>query len=153
MKVGCFIRWIREVLLPALGDIRLVSVRSQSPGCVLVWGPRVWYLTLTNQFQSAGSLAQSLHRSLIRSSVCGCAARCDQLLLNCPQGSVIDPILKTYQQTAFPMQMTSNSSPPHNHHDTLQNSSTSWSKDWELDLNPTKSNHLPPLRHLHPSVP
>ncbi len=36
--------------------------------------------------------------------------------------------------------------PPPNCHDILQNSlssSTSWSKDWELDLNPTKSEHLP----------
>ncbi len=35
---------------------------------------------------------------------------------------------------------------PRNRHDILQNSlnkSASWSKDWELDLNPTKSEHLP----------
>ncbi len=33
-----------------------------------------------------------------------------------------------------------------NRHDILQNSlnsSASWSKDWELDLNPTKNEHLP----------
>ncbi len=44
------------------------------------------------------------------------------------------------------MQMALNSSPLRNRHDILQNSlnsSTSWSKDWELDLNPTKSEHLP----------
>ncbi len=35
---------------------------------------------------------------------------------------------------------------PRNRHDILQNSlnnSASWSKDWELDLNHTKSEHLP----------
>ncbi len=35
---------------------------------------------------------------------------------------------------------------PRNRNDTLQNSlnsSASWPKDWELDLDPTKSEHLP----------
>ncbi len=51
-----------------------------------------------------------------------------------------------FQETASSMQMTSNSSPRRNRHDILQNSlniSASWSKDWELDINPTKSEHLP----------
>ncbi len=42
--------------------------------------------------------------------------------------------------------MTSNSSAPRNRHDIPRNSlniSASWSRDWELDLNPTKSEHLP----------
>ncbi len=38
-----------------------------------------------------------------------------------------------YQQTASSIQMMVNSSPR----------SKDWSKDWELDLNPTKSEHLP----------
>ncbi len=54
------------------------------------------------------------------------------------------------QQTASSIQMTLNS--PRNRHDILQNSlnsSASWSKDWELNLNPTKSEHLPISNSSH----
>ncbi len=73
----------------------------------------------------------------------------------------------TCQQTASSMQTTSNSSLSRNRHDILQSSpnvSTSCSKGWELDLNPTNptqplnlNHHLPlvtpPIMSLTPSRP
>ncbi len=51
----------------------------------------------------------------------------------------------TCQQATSFMQMTQNSSPSHNLYGILQcslNISASWSKDWELDPNPTKNERL-----------
>ncbi len=86
-----------------------------------------------------------------------------------PQGPVIGPILFVIYVSDLPDHFSADSLlyaddakliAPRNRHEILQNSlnsSASWSKDWELDLNPTKSEHLPisksPLRHLHPPVP
>ncbi len=87
----------------------------------------------------------------------GCAARCNQLLLNCPPRLCHRPDTKNLSADSLPYADDVKLFAPHNHHDTLQNSSTSWCKDWELDLNPTKSKHLPignsPVSPLTPSRP
>ncbi len=71
-----------------------------------------------------------------------------------PKGSVIDPILFVIYVNDLPDNLSADSLlyaddvkliVSRNRHDILQNSlnsSARWSKDWELDLNPTKSEHL-----------
>ncbi len=82
------------------------------------------------------------------------------------QGSVIGLILFAIYVNDLPYHLSADSLlyaciefkliAPRNRHDILQNclnGSANWSKDWELDLNPTKSERILPFRHLHPPVP
>ncbi len=75
-----------------------------------------------------------------------------------PQGPVIGPILFVIDVNDLPDHLSADSLlyaddikliAPRNRHDILKNSlnsSTSWSKDWVLGVNPTKNEHLP-FRH------
>ncbi len=88
----------------------------------------------------------------------------DEAISGVPQGSVIVLILFVVYVNDLPDRLSAGSLlyaddvnliAPRNRHDILQNSlniSTSWSRDWELDLNLTKNEHLPignppPFRH------
>ncbi len=72
-----------------------------------------------------------------------------------PKGYIICPILFVIYVNELPNRLSADSLlyvddvklfATRNRHDIVQNSlniSARWSRDWELDLNPTKSEHLP----------
>ncbi len=84
-------------------------------------------------------------------NVNGTLSQMAEAISGVPQGSVIGPILFVIFVNDLPDHLSADSRlyaddarliAPRNRHDIPQNflnSSATWSKDWELDLNPTKS--------------
>ncbi len=97
----------------------------------------------------------SLSRRTSQVKVNGTLSQMAEAISDVPQGSVIGPILLAIYVNDLPGHLSADSRlyaddvkliAPLNRHDILQTSlniSTSWSRDWELDLNTTKSEHLP----------
>ncbi len=86
-------------------------------------------------------------------NVNGTLSQIAEAISGVPQGSVIGPILFVIYLNDLPDLLSAGSLlyandvkliAPRNRHDILQNSLNSsaiWSKDWELDLNPTKMDY------------
>ncbi len=96
-----------------------------------------------------------LSRRTFQVNVNGILSQMAEATSGVPQGSFIGLILFVIYVNDLPDHLSADSLlyaddvkliAPRNRHDILQNSrnsSASWSKDWELDLNPTKHEHLP----------
>ncbi len=100
-------------------------------------------------------------------NVSGALTQTIEAIHGVPQGSVIGPILFVINDNDLTDRLSADSFlyaddvkliAPQSRHDILQislNISASWSKDWELGLNPAKSEHLPVCHSLpitHPTL-
>ncbi len=110
-----------------------------------------------------------LSRRTFQVNVNGILSQMAEAISGVPQGSVFSPILFVIYVNDLPNHLSAGSHlyaddgehiAPRNHHDICQNSlniSSSWSKDWELNLNPAKSEHHPtgnsPILSLTPFCP